>query len=394
MTKLTNLFNLFFFCVPQILDSVLATFTTPSLLALASVSRRFHAVVEDLLYSRMRHAVCTRRYQLLLESYHPSARSLTPVLACDYLGTDGLDVCDSKSGSSSQSSRSSSCSRSRSRHGPGDDDDHSLGSLLSMYSRYHAHPQEDLWTQQRRARRGSMSPLASPTAVSAAALAAMGVRTPYRATTQPAYHDVFLDEGELFTQLCTVMHLSRGGSPRKGLYLSCGVINSSVVRIFRDWLARADSGKTAPANAMNNRNNNRNSSSSSGILHHDFDSSDSESDCGMDGDSMHGHSMHGHFEPDGSDGAILWADSEKNVGIRFRVTERQLPYSGPPARPFDEEPVAYTLEYRGWCFSFFLLPFFFNFFFYIFYIFLFSCFPFPVSCFLFLIPPLPLLSAC
>lgn len=107
-------------------------------------------------------------------------------------------------------------------------------------------------------------------------------------------HDVYLDDGEMFSQLCTVTNVVKVGL-RRGLFLSHVNINDGVVRVFRKWLAAAAAGT--------------------------MDADDAEQ--------------------------ILWTERHKNVGLKFKVTE-----TGDVRRPVlvdsGEDPaVSYRLEYKG-----------------------------------------------
>lgn len=112
-----------------------------------------------------------------------------------------------------------------------------------------------------------------------------------------AREDLFLDDGELFSQLCAVTNLVKTG-PRAGLFLSHVNISDGVLRIWREWLAEV----ATPIREVDEN----------------LDSS-----------------------------KILWVDSAKNVGVRFRVMlgpmERMPVISGPN----DQPPIAYKLEYEG-----------------------------------------------
>jgi hypothetical protein len=105
-------------------------------------------------------------------------------------------------------------------------------------------------------------------------------------------HDVFLDEGELFSQLCTVTNLVKVG-PKPGLFLSHVNINDGVIRVWRDWLA-------AQAASPNSK------------------------------------------------APILWVDMAQHVGLRFRVAEKEYAWERLPIllSPDDEPPVAYRLEFE------------------------------------------------
>lgn len=107
--------------------------------------------------------------------------------------------------------------------------------------------------------------------------------------------DVFLDETESFSQLCTVTNLVEVG-PKPGLFLSHVNVGDGVVRVWRDWLA---------AQAQNG---------------------------------------------DGVGAPILWADARQSVGVRFRVRRREGEWLHAPvlvaAGEEEEMPVAYRLEFE------------------------------------------------
>lgn len=128
-------------------------------------------------------------------------------------------------------------------------------------------------------------------------------RHPRRAGQIPHLHqedevatvDVTLDSCELFTQLCAVTNVVTLG-PRKGLFTGHVNVGDGVVRVWRDWLA-GRAGK----------------------------------------------------EPGQGEESILWADSRKDVGVRFRVLEKD---SSALQQPLligrDEDPVvSYSLVYEG-----------------------------------------------
>lgn len=144
-----------------------------------------------------------------------------------------------------------------------------FGQLHNLYSRFRPVVQEE----NRRAR----------------------TRYPSASAAQPEDDDtasltVHLDDGEMFSQLCTVTNLVKTG-PRRGLFLSHVNINDGVVRVFRRWLrARAAGEETT--------------------------------------------------DP------ILWTDRHKNVGLKFRVCEDvdQRPAIWSEAE--EDPPVSYTLVYE------------------------------------------------
>ncbi|EGR51151.1 uncharacterized protein TRIREDRAFT_56256, partial [Trichoderma reesei QM6a] len=108
---------------------------------------------------------------------------------------------------------------------------------------------------------------------------------------EAAHQEVYLDEGERFSQLCTVTNVVTQGS-RPGLFTRHINVSDGVIRVFRDWLA---SMLERPSSSLR-----------SGVR-------------------------------------VLWVDSTKDVGLRFRV----LP--GPEVRGTifeDEPPVFYNLIYE------------------------------------------------
>ncbi|XXG99383.1 hypothetical protein Hte_005720 [Hypoxylon texense] len=118
--------------------------------------------------------------------------------------------------------------------------------------------------------------------------------------TQAPSREISLDSDELFTQLCTVTNLVKVG-PRHGLFSSIASVNETVIRVWRDWLSR----EAARAAGKQQR-------ASSAL----------------------------------DDPSILWTDSSKTVGLRFRVVE-DLSAPAPILLDRNEEPsVSYSLEYQ------------------------------------------------
>jgi hypothetical protein len=118
-------------------------------------------------------------------------------------------------------------------------------------------------------------------------------RHPEVAEERPSV-DVYLDEDESFAQLCTITHLVRMG-PKPGLFRSHINVSDGVIRVWRDWLAAQASS--------------------------------------------------------GDEGGILWADAARDVGVRFRVAEKDTPGQQQQQQPVlvasDEQlPVAYRLEFE------------------------------------------------
>ncbi|ORY58122.1 F-box domain-containing protein [Pseudomassariella vexata] len=240
----------------EILMQILDTFPTRSLLPLAAVSQRFNAHVAAVHYTRLVEAATLRDHELILECYHPSAKISTPYLHCEYLGTDGI----AETGL-----------------------DPTLRGLNDLYSRFR--PVSSSQSRRPRARYPTKRAIES-------------AKEPL-AEEAPS-HDVFLDSGELFSQLCTVTNLVKVG-PRRGLFLSHANITDGVIRVWRDWLLR-EAAKTA----------------------------DGTQRVSMGAD----------------DSSILWADSSKNVGLKVRVVEQTDMHAPVLVGPEDDPPLSYTLVYE------------------------------------------------
>ncbi|TLD26460.1 hypothetical protein PspLS_05186 [Pyricularia sp. CBS 133598] len=110
----------------------------------------------------------------------------------------------------------------------------------------------------------------------------------------PPSLDVHLDEGEQFSQLVTVTNVVEMGS-RRGQFLGHANFSDGVLRVWRAWLAAATSA------------------------------------AGGQGEQRE---------------AILWADAERHVGVRFRVSRKDA-WSQPLLLGADEDPpVSYRLDYE------------------------------------------------
>lgn len=290
---------------PELLDDICSLFPTPALLPIASVNRIFHDVVARLLYRRLRHALASSAHELILECYHPSAKISTPYLHCAYMGTDGLD---------------------QATEGIDDVPGSTLLRLPSMYSRFRPIPHDDRDAHVRnyRAIRRTMNFfMFSETSAGTAGTSAL---------TMPKHHDhdgeheddspplvsydIYLDDSELFSQLCTKTNLVKKG-PRRGLFLSCANVNDGVIRVWRDWLSRRNDARIAEAEERKTK----------------------------------GRSWRPVREDltDRRQDTVLWSYTGKRVGMKFRVTETTVPDPAAPVLSMvsDDLPVSYQLEYEG-----------------------------------------------
>lgn len=165
------------------------------------VSRRFHCLVSKVIHSRLLLAAWPKDHVLILECYHPSARSTEPHLVCEYLGTPGLGH--------------------DSNHLP--IDDRSVKELTRL---------SDLYSYFRPLRQD----LEAAIIRSHPAGGAFPERNPAnRLIKDLVAHNVSLEPYELFSQLCVVTHLVELG-PRRGIFYNIVNIADGFVRIWRDWL--------------------------------------------------------------------------------------------------------------------------------------------------------------
>ncbi|KAN0092379.1 hypothetical protein V8E51_018226 [Hyaloscypha variabilis] len=123
--------------------------------------------------------------------------------------------------------------------------------------------------------------------------------------------DVYLESHELFSQLQCVVNVVETGI-RKDLFLNCVTVGEGLVRVWREWLAeRAECA----------------------VLRSGEGKVDNE------------HSKEGEKEGEKGSG-LLWSDTEKHVGLKLRVIERQDERI-PVLISRDEDPnVGYTLQYE------------------------------------------------
>lgn len=242
----------------------MSTFDSRTLLPLTLVDRRFNATATAVLQHRLLYTAHMEGHEMMLESYHPSAKLSTPSMSCRFTGIDFLN-----------------------RTWTGDED-MDLRDLSQLYSHFRPVVSEETRRMQR----------------------IFGRRMPGAPALQekpgdePVVQDLVLDDGELFSQLCTTTSLVKSG-PTPGLFASHSNIENGVVRVWRHWLAKAAARSAiAPTGGEQQR-------------------------------------------PDES--TILWADTTKNVGLRFRVTQIQIPQEQMPVfhGSGEDPPVAYSLQYEG-----------------------------------------------
>ncbi|VUC31757.1 unnamed protein product, partial [Clonostachys rosea] len=234
-----------------ILALTLTNFLVKELVPIACASRRFHSIVAEAIRRRLIEAATLPGHELVFECYHPSARLTTPSLACHFLGVKNLP--------------------------PSADEPKSSLSLIDRQQYASLRPtitEEERRSRRRRRRRASAEDEEEDDSVT---------------------EDIYLDEDEHFTQLCTKVHVSRL-SPRQGYFLTHVNVFDGVIRLWRDSLAQLASSPLG-ADAQDQR------------------------------------------------GTLIWADTKRTVGVRLEVTpggmERMPVLSGPDDLP----PMSYKILY-------------------------------------------------
>jgi len=262
----------------QILISILSFLPSRSLLALATVSRRFSSAILRILRLRLVQTASLPDHRLILECYHPSAKLSTPYLYCDYLSTDGIGEA-----------------------GAGEDSPGlTLAGLGSAYSHFRPVKQDENRRGRRRyPRRGVQGQQAHTQDLTGEVQGSSSSNPapPSHELADQPFEDVFMEQGEMFSQLCTVTNLVKVG-PKPGLFLSHVNVGDGLIRLWRNWLAAQAADRTGAAGT--------------------------------------------------SATPILWADTAQTVGVRFRVEERDaMGWEMLPVlmAPDEEMPVAYRLEF-------------------------------------------------
>ncbi|KAK4152152.1 hypothetical protein C8A00DRAFT_44746 [Chaetomidium leptoderma] len=282
----------------ELLISILTQVPTASLLPLITVSHRFYSVTLRIFKQRLNHATAQPDHRLMLECYHPTDKLYTPYLYCNYLHTDSLDGVEAEAEGAAEQQSIPPPVEPKPTH---------LGGLRGIYS--HFRPVEhDENPRRRTSRRPPRQGISSSGGQAHAGQQQQ--RSVLRPPTpeQPSI-DIYLDDDESFSQLCATTNLVRMG-PRPGLFRSHVNVSDGVVRVWRDWLA------VQAARAGHQQR---------------------EGEGEGEGDDDHGNS------------AVLWADAARDVGVRFRVAEKDLrgQHQQPVLVARDEQlPVAYRLGFE------------------------------------------------
>ncbi|CAH0048580.1 unnamed protein product [Clonostachys solani] len=237
----------------EILSLTLTDFLAKELIPIACTSRRFHSIVAETIRRRLIEAATLPGHELVFECYHPSARLTTPSLACHFLGVKNLPPAQST-------------------------DEPSPSSLSLLDRQQYASLRPTITEEERRTRRRRR-----PSADDAVE------------EDDSVTEDIYLDEDEHFTQLCTKVHVSRL-SPRQGYFLTHVNLFDGVIRLWRDSLAEMSSPPAGP-----------------------------------DGQSQRG--------------TLIWADTKRTVGVRLEVTPGGMERMPILSAPDDLPPMSYKILY-------------------------------------------------
>lgn len=297
----------------QILNDILDLLPTRALLPLVRVNSHFYSVALHILHQRLLQAATLPEHRLILECYHPSAKLSTPYLYCDYLRTDKLGA-----------------GHNGDEEANGPEPEPTLAGLKGLYSHFRPVVQEE--NRRPRLRYPRRSQQQQQEANNGAPSTEVEEHRPSE--------EVFLDEGELFSQLCCTTNLVKVG-PKPGFFLSNVNVSDGIMRVWRSWLS--DQIKTPTSTAPSS------ASSSTTDLHGSKRSLEETPE-----------ERTARLAKAKAARAVLWADSERNVGVRFRVIKkptddyinnrhyrREQPLLVPADEAYDEDeqPVAYQLEF-------------------------------------------------
>ncbi|SPQ20199.1 4186f9f0-1f4c-4695-9a2f-1f07244bec5c [Thermothielavioides terrestris] len=273
----------------ELLISILSYLPTETLVPLIMVSHRFYAATIRILKDRLNRATSRPDQRLMLECYHPTEKLYTPYLYCNYLYTDSFDAVEAAAEGAAPRLRSA-------REGPPPPTP--VVAVVVVVVVVAA-----CGASTRISGRGSSSNSNSNSSSSGGGSGG----------GRPAI-DIYLDPDELFSQLCAITNLVRLG-PKPGLFRSHVNVVDGLARVWRGWLAAEAATATATANATTGA------------------AAAAAGGAGAGGS--------GHHD------SVLWTDAARDVGLRFRVAEKDIRAEHPVLVASDEElPVAYRLEFE------------------------------------------------
>ncbi|KAK3486080.1 uncharacterized protein B0T23DRAFT_415764 [Neurospora hispaniola] len=304
----------------EILNDILDLLPTRALLPLVRVNSHFYSVALHILHQRLLQAAALPEHRLILECYHPSAKLSTPYLYCDYLRTDKIGA-----------------GPNGDEEANGPEPEPTLAGLKGLYSHFRPVVQEENRRPRLRYPRRQQQQ------------ANNGEPSTNAADHRPS-EEVFLDEGELFSQLCCTTNLVKVG-PKPGFFLSNVNVSDGIMRVWRSWLS--DQTKSTLSSVASS------ASSSTTDLHANAKRS-AQREATREKATESPEERLARLAEAKAARTVLWADPERNVGVRFRVTKkatddyinnrhyrREQPLLVPADEAFDEEeqPVAYQLEF-------------------------------------------------
>ncbi|KAJ5081799.1 hypothetical protein NUU61_010063 [Penicillium alfredii] len=192
----------------EIFVQILSEFSTRALLPLATVCRRFHALVLRIIHYRLLVDTSLREYQLLLECFHPSSKLTEPHVFCKHIGTDGLSDQDNELEI---------------------DPAQQLGRLTGLYSRFRPEARDE--------DKASRVPSSGRTPHTGSGGVTSGSCANTNGTDTGVTREVNLEGFEDFSQLCVVVNLVQV-MPGTSLLLSALNIEDGVIRLWREWLRK------------------------------------------------------------------------------------------------------------------------------------------------------------
>ncbi|KAF2834081.1 hypothetical protein M501DRAFT_997325 [Patellaria atrata CBS 101060] len=292
----------------EVLLEIFSLIPTLNLLSLTPIHSRIYAIILRVLHDRLvRAAHVTFKTHALHFSCHPSFAHFRP-LWCEYLGTPGLD-CD-QTGQLSASARRNEEASWKGRWNP-DSSPARLGELKNLYCRFKPLTKGNRWIKRKKLFRITLKDFDYQT---------QGVHRQFWWQEDANHHitrrQVYLEDGELFTQLVATASLLRLDPHRIAEYPSWVghrteedvKLGRGVVRLWRDWLGSAVK-----------------------------DVKDQV--CAVIGTSK---------EKDAAD-KIMWINPTENIGIKFGVNYGEVARNILVYNPREDVkfPFRYTLQYDG-----------------------------------------------
>jgi hypothetical protein len=280
------------------------------------VSHRFYAATIRILKDRLNRATSRPDQRLMLECYHPTEKLYTPYLYCNYLYTDSFDAVEAAAEGAAPRLRSApGRTTTTDAGGGGGSGGGGGGGLRGIYSHFRPVSHDETAPRSSSRARARYYSLRQPPPSGSSSNSNSNSSSSGGGSGggRPAI-DIYLDPDELFSQLCAITNLVRLG-PKPGLFRSHVNVVDGLARVWRGWLAAEAATATATANATTGA------------------AAAAAGGAGAGGS--------GHHD------SVLWTDAARDVGLRFRVAEKDIRAEHPVLVASDEElPVAYRLEFE------------------------------------------------